>query len=275
MSGVGRAVARLRGALLDMLLAVLARVPFRVASAFAWGVAATWWFLIPVRRRVAVHNLRAALSEADPRGVLMRMMHDLVLGYVEMLALPRVRVDVEGADAVPPGSLMLGGHGGSWDLALLRWADVIPLAIFLRTPSDPWARARVAALREAHDVVALETGARMDAAYAELERGRSVFFVQDQHFARGVDSLFFGRPARTSVGIAAAALRTGRPVFGAWQWREGVGHHRLRIVPLALPAPTGDTKADLQVMTDACNAFYEARIRERPHGWLWLHRRWR
>jgi KDO2-lipid IV(A) lauroyltransferase len=273
--GTGRFAHGARGAALDLLLAVLSRVPLPMASGFAWGIAWLWWWVLPIRRRVAAENLRRALPDVPVRPTLTRMMHDLVLGYVEILDLSRVRVDVAGAEAVPPGALLLGGHGGSWDLALLRWADAIPLAIFLRTPADPWARARIAALRAAHDVRALETGARMDAAYAALDEGRSVFFVQDQHFARGIPSPFFGRPSPTSLGIAAAALRTGRPIFGAWQWREGPGHHRLHVAPLPLPPPTGDRDADLRAITDACNGFYEAQIRARPHGWLWLHRRWR
>jgi KDO2-lipid IV(A) lauroyltransferase len=145
----------------------------------------------------------------------------------------------------------------------------------VRTPADPWTRRFLAAQRAAHDVVAFDTGARMDAAYAALDAGRSVFFVQDQRHAKGVPSPFFGRPARTSVGLAAAHLRTGRPIWAVWQRRVGVGAHHVWAAPLPLPPRTGDATADLQAITDACNAWYEARIREHPHGWLWLHRRWR
>ena len=240
----------------------------RAASAGAWVVAFLWWWVVPVRKGVAVDNLRASLPDEHPRRVLTRMMHDLVLGYVEMLRFGSLRITVEGASEVPPGSILLGGHGGSWDVALLAWAEHIPLAIFLRTPTNPWVRDRLAALRRAHDVEALETGARMPDAYAMLERGRSVFFIQDQRHHKGIDSPFFGRAAKTSTGLAAAVQKTGRPVFAAWQWREGVGRHRLRIERLPV-------RGDTQAVTDAANAWYEARIREHPHGWLWLHRRWR
>jgi lauroyl/myristoyl acyltransferase len=230
---------------------------------FAW----TWWLVLPIRRAEAVDNLRRALPDVPPRPTLTRMMHDLALGYVEILQFPRLTIAVEGLP-VPPGSLLLGGHGGSWDVALLAWADAIPLGIFLKTPTDPWARELLARLRREHDVLALETGSRMEQAYAALDAGRSIFFVQDQRYGKGLVSPFFGQPARTSAGLAAAAQKTGRPVYGCWQWREGVGRHRLHVAPLALAG-------DLQEMTDAANAFYEARIRERPHGWLWLHRRWK
>lgn len=258
-----------------LLLALARRVPLGLADRLAWGVAALWWWLLPIRRRDAVENLRRALPEQPAGPTLRRMMHDLVLGYLEILRFRDLEIAVEGAEHVPPGSLVLAGHGGSWDVALLAWADALPLAIFLRTPSDPWVRDQLAVLRREHDVIALETGARMEDAYAALAAGRSVFFVQDQRHAKGLSSPFFGRAARTSAALAAAHLKTGRPVYGAWQWREGVGRHRLRIAPIALPPRTGDPAADVQAITDATNRWYESCISTWPHGWLWLHRRWR
>ncbi|MDP2317095.1 MAG: lysophospholipid acyltransferase family protein [Pseudomonadota bacterium] len=258
-----------------LLVTVLARVPLRLADAVAWGIAWLWWFVLPIRRRDAVEALRAAIPGVSPRAVLTRMMHDLALGYVELLQFDRLQITVEGAEGLPPGALVLAGHGGSWDVALLAWADAFPLAIFLRTPSDPWTRRFLAEHRARHDLVALETGATMDDAYAALAAGRAVYFVQDQRHAKGIWSPFLGRPARTSAGIAAAFLRTGRPIWAAWQRREGVGRHHLCIEPLPMPPLTGDRTADVQALTDATNAWYEARIRAYPHGWLWLHRRWR
>jgi KDO2-lipid IV(A) lauroyltransferase len=261
----------------DLLLALLARLPLAFADAGSWLLAWTWWWVLPVRRRVAVENLARALPEAPPRRTLTRMFHDIALGYVELLHYDRggnVRVEVDAAE-VPPGSILLSGHGGSWDLALVASAEVLPIVIFLRTPANPWVRTRLAGLRERHGVGALETGTRMDAAYDALSQGRSVYFVQDQHFANGLPSVFFGRPARTSAGLAAAVLRTGRPVFAAWPVRLGRGRHQLRFERLDLPTPTGDRAVDAQAITDATNRWYEARIRERPHGWLWLHRRWK
>lgn len=267
----------------DAVVWLLARVPLALADASAWLLAWAWWWVLPIRRAVAVENLRLALPEVAPRPTLTRMMHDLVLGYVELARYHRehvaggartvtVRVEPNG---LPPGALLVSGHGGSWDLALLAAADSFPTAIFLKTPTDPWVRDRLAAWREAHDVLGLWTGTGMADAYAALEAGRGVFFIQDQHYPKGITSPFFGRPARTSAGLAAAHVRTGAPVWGTWPVREGTGRHRLVFGPVPLPALTGERDADVQRVTDAVNRWYEGVIRAAPHGWLWLHRRWK
>lgn len=279
----------------DLAVALAGRVPLGVANAFAWALAWTWWWVLPFRRRVAVDNLRAALPEAPPRATLTRMMHDIVLGYVEIARYRResdqlrhgarpeggwpeepsrtvqIAVDLGG---IPPGCILVGGHSGSFDLYLLAIADRLPIAVFFKTPASAWARDRLREVRTAHDILGLETGAKMADGYRALEAGRCVFFVQDQRYAKGIDSPFFGRPARTSTGLAAAVLRTGRPVWSAWGWRDGPGRHHVVFRPMPLPPLTGDRAMDLQALTDAMNRFYEAGIRTAPHGWLWLHRRW-
>ncbi|MSQ00637.1 MAG: hypothetical protein EXR71_01945 [Myxococcales bacterium] len=255
-----------RSGVLALLVRAVRAVPLGVADIVAWGVAYVWWWVVPIRRRVAVTNLGAALPTESPRSVLIHMMHDLVLGYIELLDTTRVAVVVEGAEGVR-GAVMVAGHGGAWDLALLGLARSMPLTIFLRTPTDRWVQAFLAELRDTNHVHRLETGATMASAYAALATGRNVFFIQDQRHNRGPALPFFGRPARTSLGAAVAAAKAGAPIYGVWQWREGVGRHRVLIRPLAV---SGDAEA----VTTELNAFYAGQIAACPHGWLWLHNRW-
>lgn len=253
--------------LFGALRALVGRLPLGLADRLAWGVAWVWWTLVPVRRAKAVANLRAALPEVAPRPTLLRMMHDLVLGYVELLQFERLELVVEGAEEVDR-ALVLAGHGGAWDVALCAYAERFPLSIFLRTPRDRRVQALLAEVRDAHGVHRLETGATMADAYAAIEAGRSVYFIQDQRHNKGPALPFFGRPARTSLGLAVAALKTGRPVYGAWQWREGVGRHRCVLRRL-------DLSGDAEAITTQLNEFYAEQIRARPHGWLWMHDRWK
>jgi KDO2-lipid IV(A) lauroyltransferase len=249
----------------DAVVAIARSLPLPWLDRLAWLAAWTWWFLVPIRRRVAVDNLVTAVPGVAPRTVLVRMMHDLVLGLAELVHWDELEIRFEGFDDVD-NVVLLGGHGAAWEIALCALAERTPVAIFLRTPSDPWTRAFLARVRASHGVQALETGSTMDDARRAMDGGASLIFVQDQRHARGIASPFFGRPAMTSAAFAVAALERGR-AFAFWQYREGVGRHVLRAEPF-------EVAGDVQSVTDAANRYYEARIRESPHGWLWLHRRW-
>lgn len=279
MSALERSSARteLRGA----LLFVLARLPLGAADRLAWLIAWLWWTVVPIRKAVAVQNVGRAFPEWPPskvRATLTAMLHNIVLGYIELLIAERTgatMVEAVGVEQLPPGSIVLAGHGGSWDLSLLALADRTPTALFLKPPSDPWARTQIAALRARHDLLGLSTGATLADGYLAMQSGRALLFIQDQRFNSGITSLFFGVPCRTSTGFAVSILRTGRPVYAVWQERLGLGRHRFWIAPFSMPARTGDDAGDVQALTDAANAWYADRIRERPSGWLWLHDRWK
>ncbi len=262
---------------MTLLRRALARLPLVVADVLAWGIAWLWWWVIPIRRREAAEAVRACLA-VPPGPVLRRMMHDLALGYVELLQIDRpgaVEVTFEGLDALPEGAIVLAGHGGAFEIAMLRFAERRKVAAFVRTPSARWARELMERLRAEHGLRTLNTGAGMEAGYAALGEGYTLLFIQDQRHAKGILSPFFGRPARTSAALAAAHLRTGRPIWGVWQWREGRGKHRVRFEPLAIRSSGGERAQVVQEITDEGNEWYASHIRRHPHGWLWLHRRWR
>ncbi len=259
---------------------VASRLPIPVANAFAWAIAWTWWTVLPFRKRLAAANVRRAFPEfsaADVRRTLVAMMHNIALFYMELVIFERrgVRLTVDDSDKIPPGSLILAGHAGAWDIGLLTLAHEIPLASYVRTPKNAWIKRFMADVRDRHGLLSLETGAGMVDGYAALVAGRSLMFIQDQRYNQGILSRFFGVPCKTSPAMAAAYLKTGRPVWACWQARIGPGKHRFWAMPLELPPLTGEKRADVQAITDAVNAYYAARIREYPSGWLWLHDRWK
>jgi len=229
-----------------------------------------WWYVIPIRKRLAIHNYRIAFPDQPVRD-LRRSVGEMAWGYVE-LALGR-RAHIHGAEQVTQGGLCLAGHGGAWDLALISVAHHIPVTIFVKTPANPWVAWWIRRMRERAGLELLSPEHSAVAAYRALKRGRLVVFVQDQRHNQGVPVPFFGRPAWTSRGFGVLAARTQAPLFGAWQWRDPVsGEHHLQIESLALD---DHTKTDAGKLTVASQQFYERKIKERPYSWLWLHDRWR
>lgn len=282
----------MKARLLDLLAFILARLPMRPASALCWALAWLWWTVVPVRREVARDNIARALPELDPGShpaTLRRSFHDIALGYVELLRFlrdPRAGAAMVRSEGLEPlqrlqregrPALVLQGHFGAWDLALLAHGRGrgVRLACVVKPPADPWSAALVERARRLCDIDLIPPRGSMERVYTALEAGRIVVFAMDQRFNEGIAAPFLGRPALTATGLAAAARRTGAPVFPAWQWREGPGRHVLRADAALDLTWTDDAEADIARTTVRFNEILGDRIRERPHGWLWLHRRWR
>lgn len=257
----------------------LGRLPLPLASALSWCLSWVWWLLVPIRRRVAVENLERAFPELPPGTTLRRCVREILLGYTELLRYFRDPVDIEFVGVDPlrerhargEGTLVIGGHGGAWDLALtaLGASQGVPISVFVKRPAQPDAAALIDDLRAHAGLTLLPPDKSMERAYSALDAGHMVIFVMDQRRNQGIPVPFFGEPAWTSPAAAAAHAKTGVPVFGVWQWREATGRHVVRFYgPLELSGDVGDDTA-------ALTHFYEQRLREHPHGWLWLHDRWK
>jgi len=230
-----------------------------------------WWWVLPIRKTLAIANYRAAFPDRDPRE-LRRSVGEMLWGYVE-LALGR-RATVHGAELVKAGGICIAGHGGAWDLALVSAGEKVPASIFVKPPSNPLVARWIKRGRHLSGLELLAPKGSALAAYRALKKGRLVVFVQDQRHNAGIPVEFFGRPALTSRGFGVLAARTGAPLFGTWQWRDETGHHHVAFEPISVDLPD-EKDAAVLALTQASQQFYEEKIRERPHSWLWLHNRWR
>ena len=235
-----------------------------------WFLGWLWWLVFPVRKELAVRNFATAFPDENP-SKLRRSVGVVVWSYFELLA--RRRAKVQGVEFLKGGTIALGGHASSWDITLLSLACHVPVTIFVKPPSNPFAAWVIAALRGQEDLELLAPTGSMSDAYEALERGRMVMFVQDQRYNQGIPVDFLGRPALTSAGFASMVWRTKAPVVGVWQRKEG-GEHHVSVSSLDIEIPE-DRDAAILALTQESQRFYADRIKENPPNWWWLHDRWR
>lgn len=107
-----------------------------------------------------------------------------------------------------------------------------------------------------------------------LKQGLPFYYLPDQDQGRrnAVFAPFFGIPAATLSALPRLARVTGAQVVPVVtrQLPGGQGY-RVRFYPAWDNFPSEDLEADVARM----NAFIEARIRELPGQYLWLHRRFK
>ena len=230
-----------------------------------------WWWVIPVRKRVAIANYRAAFPDRDPTE-LRRTVGEMIWSYVELAC--GKRATVHGVELAREGGVCLAGHMGAWDLCLVSAATKVPITIFVRPPTNPLVAWWISRVRTRAGLELLSPKGSALAAIRAVRKGRVVVFIQDQRHNQGIPVSFFGRPALTSRGFGLLATKTGAPMLGATQWRDANGEHHIKVERLNPQLPKDEIEA-VDALTAFSQTFYEGHIRSTPHSWLWLHDRWR
>ncbi|MGE0740556.1 MAG: lysophospholipid acyltransferase family protein [Hyphomonadaceae bacterium] len=176
------------------------------------------------------------------------------------------------------GAVFIGGHFSNWEVASLCLAQTDPTSHFTYRPANnPIIDAYIVETRR-------QFGLTLQAAKGKeggmgllrsLMKGRSVALMNDQKYNKGLAVPLFGYDCMTADGPTRLALKFKVPLIPITGQRlEGtkflVRAHEA--IPLDYENPDAD-----QTVFDGVkriNEFMEARIREAPAQWFWVHRRW-
>jgi len=247
-------------------------------------------------RKVALDNLHLAYPDSSDRECL-DIAHQCFENFGRLLSdvlgssgLDREktskRFEVEGwhhlevAEARNRGFMVLTGHLGHWEAVAQYLALTGRQVSFVARPLDnPLMERDLRRIRERfgnHTV--LKRSAARGVLRALRSKGR-VGIVMDQRVNpnEGKAYPFFGSPAYTTSMPARISIRTGAPavpVFGI----PIDGWKRVCIIirpPIYPDDYTGDTESRIDSLTTRYLEIMETMIRDHPHLWLWMHRRWR
>jgi KDO2-lipid IV(A) lauroyltransferase len=109
-----------------------------------------------------------------------------------------------------------------------------------------------------------------------LQSGIHVGMLADQHYSKGVEVIFFGRPCLANPLVAMLARQTELPIYGMRVVRRPDGNSFWgEISEPVEPVRDGGGRVDIRGTMQAITAVIERWIRQYPDQWLWLHRRWR
>jgi KDO2-lipid IV(A) lauroyltransferase len=100
--------------------------------------------------------------------------------------------------------------------------------------------------------------------------------LADQHYTRGVEVSFFGRPCLANPLVAMLARQTELPIYGMRVVRKPDGNSFWgEVGDTVVPARDADGRIAIRETTQLITSMIEGWVREFPEQWLWLHRRWR
>lgn len=168
------------------------------------------------------------------------------------------------------GLLVLGGHLGQWELAILHGHLTLPVAFVYKPPRSAVADRLLASYRSRFGGEMIPTGGpALRRALRQLRAGRALGMLFDQLPKGGesVQARFFGRDVATmtlphrliqATGCAVAMGHCLR-VPGGWKVRFD-------------PVPDAD-HPDPRIAMAAMNRVLEAAVRAAPEQYLWQYRR--
>jgi KDO2-lipid IV(A) lauroyltransferase len=240
---------------------------------------------------VAEQNLRLAFPKAKDEEIahlLVEQWDNTGRTFVETLIMDRIIADPSRVEVVNGERLdeiarsgkpvvFVSGHLSNWEVmpAVIAHSDV-PCQITYRAANNPYVDKRIKDSRFRYGVrlFAPKGGDGAREILEAMAHGQSVALMNDQKYNGGVAAPFFGHMAHTASGPTKFALRFGTVLQPMSVQRQHKARFRVLVHDPIVVKPTGDRNADLETGVRKINAFIEARVRERPAEWFWVHRRW-
>lgn len=274
----------------DLISAVLRRFPVDWVSSLG---AALFKRLGPLTRshRIAGRNIDLAfpnLTRSEREALLAAQWDNLGRTFFEFPLTDRLtprsgRVEVVGRErleaiaASRTPAVLISGHFANWEVMAAVIVDAgVECQVTYRAANNPYIDERIKAGRARYGVrlFAPKGGEGARDLLEAMQRGESVALMNDQKFNGGLAAPFFGRIVHTASGPTRLALKFGSMLQPMSVQRTGGARFRVVVhEPIRLER-TGDRAQDLETGVRKVNAFMEARIRERPGEWFWVHRRW-
>jgi Kdo2-lipid IVA lauroyltransferase/acyltransferase len=194
-------------------------------------------------------------------------------GRVEIVGLERLRDLAARGEA----TVLVSGHFANYEvMAAVIAHSGLDCRVTYRAANNPYVDRRIIATRARYGVTlfAPKGGEGSRDLLASLKAGQSVSFLNDQKFNGGVAAPFFGRTVHTAGAPTRLGLRFGRRLTPMSVKRLARARFEVTIhQPIELEE-TGDRERDVEAGVRQVNAFVEARVRERPAEWFWVHKRW-
>jgi len=282
---------RLEAVGFDLFTGLVRLLGVDAASAFGGWLIKTLGPLSGATHRLARRNIELAFPDNDSawrEQVLADQWENLGRTFFEIPVMERVlpstgRVELvngERLHQIAAGGrpvVFVSGHFSNWEVMPAAIVDSgVICQMTYRATNNPYVDDRIKKSRFRYGVrlFAPKGGDGSRELLKAMNRGESVALMNDQKFNSGVAAPFFGHLAHTAPAPTRLALRFGTVLQPMSVQRiKGARFRAVVHEPIELPH-TGNRSEDIAAGVRAVNAFVEARIRERPSEWFWVHKRW-
>lgn len=222
----------------------------------------------PARRQLAREHLRSAVLLAFDLLNLIWGSRAKLLGDCRIEG----REHLDRALAAGGPLLLVTGHFTTFIASLAALSEVMPYHVVYRRMDNPVLEQQLYQRGARKYPIVPIHRKEIRRMLRELGGSGVVAILPDQDFGldRGVFVPFFGIATATITAIPQYAAQAGARVLLFSSWRDGDGV-TIRFEPTLENYPSGDDIADTRRWSD----WLEARVRDHPADYFWLHKRFK
>ncbi len=250
------------------------------------------WRVIGLRRRQVSESLQLHLDisadQAEKLGE--KIYRHFLLNAIEMSSLAYIsredliagiriegREHLDNAMAKKHGVIIVSGHFGLWEM-MPHWLAInnYPVCTVVRRQSNRHVDTWMENMRRRLGGKTTDSGFGIREILRSIRRGEILALMVDQDNGKqGIFVPFFKRYASAPTGPAQLALKTGAPIVPLFLFPNFAGQHIFKVYPPIFPEDfSNNVEGQLQITARYSNLLEEL-VRQHPHNWFWLHRRWK
>lgn len=276
------------------ILLLFGAIPLRIRKVFFRAIFILLYHFSEKNRLITLHNLIHSFPEKSVPEITLiarnvyRNLGTVAAEFFEIPYLTRENmakwVKFEGLEnytralSKGKGILFYTGHMGNWELGAACFGlQNIHVNIIYRALDNPVLEDFAAWFRThtGHKVIPKGGAARKIVKLLKQNESIGILIDQNVSWREGAFVDFFGRPASTTIGLAALALQTGAPVVPAFIVRSEDGTYKIIIYEEVEITKTDDYEANLFENTQRFTGIVEDIVRRYPDQYFWLHQRWK
>jgi len=241
------------------------------------------YYLLPIRKKQALNNLKNAFPEKDSVWIKKQLKgaYNIVSNnFIDFLSLSRSyskkRFRIENQDILDDavnknkGVLLITGHFGLWE----KWGSW-----FGNNNYDIWGVIQKQAnkgadlffkeIRESYGMNHIYRKSSVDKIYDLIKNNKIIILASDQNAKkRGVIVEFFGKKTSIPKGAALFHLRTNVPLIFSVGYKDPDGTIVISFEKINVESNT------IEGITQDYTKKLEAKIRKHPDHYFWFHRKW-
>ena len=260
----------------------------------AYWLGSILYFLIPVRKKVVIDNLRIAFPEKNTKEIkrlTLKTYQNVLITFFELMYLPFVSkkevensIFIENLDSIKEKlgknqpAIFLTGHFGGWEFCLSALSIKIgrPFQLLAQAQSNSLVSDYVMAARKSLGNEIIISGISVRKLYENLKNGGIVGIAGDQRGPyEGPRFIFFNRPTSLYTGAANIALKTNCLVLMTAFERQPDYSYKIHLEELGLDSLPNKEEEKIRELTQRYISFLEKDIKKNPEQYFWMHKLWK